>query len=1247
MVNKRTKNRRRASMMSHNLQNTANPLRRHSEASTTKASEVSSAELVVENSQLLPARQRLANDRDVLAMEEGELKHGKKALIMMSPRLDAQLGGYPPDCGTKELKYLSYAKLLRDRGLTHPMRYSNTRVDALGFAMPERFPLFSTDFGAHSFHHLPTDSVVLSPYGLGIALYFKYLKVITWLFFLLMVLSAPTLAVYIMGGGTSMAELTALARQDLPSVLGITSIGHLSEASSVCDQALENTELSLTCSKGEIGFVKAVYSTFDSQGSCSCPQRNKVAESSGECRGDAEGSTCPADGAGCFLGVHPVSLRPCCAFSRNVTTKTPLFYDMRIRETEGCGSNMAQQIVEGLCLGKKTCTLNVSEAVTYAWEPDANFGTNCLKSPTIVTIDSFANITKEVCEVELNDDSDYSKCHANKPRALIVYGRCFTTQIDLSGAWSLKIIGWDSMSRREFLGLAVGSDIACSFAFFMIVIWLRQKEKEAVDHISENQIKALDYTVQLVTLPYHDDLNLLRQEIRLHLEAVLSNAPPFALDLDRVRVADVQFGKSKSRHLRLLSRRGVIVRRLEIAQQRHERLQLLHGRLDERVYARRERRHLRAIHKLEAELHRFNVKLEQWHAHQKRYNISQAVTAFVTFEEEEGFHRCLQEYPDLGWFHRLFQPYYKRLHGKRLRFRPAPDPTDIIWENLHYSFAERVFRQLIVALVTLSVLFLSFVFIFVAKEQKSKLERQFGRPTSCPTEVLKTDVVQDEVNKVSQLVPYKALVECYCKNFLVDHSFRSMMYESFYNPETGEDKILCRSWATTFVTTQVLSIASVLLVVAVNLILARILNALVALEKHHTESSLVVSRVTKVFLAQFCNTALLMLVINANANYFSSSPTVSETTSTGGFSLGVLNLLDGEYSDFSANWYNDVGVALMLTMILNSFSTHVYLLANYFILKAWRFIDRGYSFDHSLTKQDTQRDLEALYRGPKFDLAARYAQSLTSIFITYMFSAGMPLLHFIGFGAMFMTYWADKFTFLRIARSPPLYDSKLATAAGALLPYAVLMHCLMAMWMFSNDRIFESKSDVAFKEATVNSAYSPGDGIPIFDTERGQLFSRVTRPQVVVLFAFFVAGCAIVVLRSLLFEYVPALIRSVVPGLARLLEKPRVAKDLPNYFDALPTSCLQEKLAASGGTQQLLRPDLRAKYERALLNRLTQEDDYPKAATKRSTSDIERFNQANRIIGCPSYAIIDNKEYVAKLAIDSHLSEQIPLDQIF
>ncbi|RLN67267.1 hypothetical protein BBJ28_00014758, partial [Nothophytophthora sp. Chile5] len=391
-------------------------------------------------------------------------------------------------------------------------------------------------------------------------------------------------------------------------------------------------------------------------------------------------------------------------------------------------------------------------------------------------------------------------------------------------------------------------------------------------------------------------------------------------------------------------------------------------------------------------------------------------------------------------------------------------------------------------------------------------------------------------------------------------------------------------------------------------------------------------------------------------------------------------------------WYNDVGVALMLTMIVNSFSNHAYVLASYVKLKTRRFYDRGFSFDHSVTRQDTQRDLEALYRGTKFDLAARYAQSLTSIFISYLVRSLQSQNEVAP-----LKPESDSNSFLRIARSPPLYDSKVATAAGSLLPYAALLHCLVAMWMFSNDRIFQSVSDETL--AAANSSSSPGDGIPSFDTaHRGQLITRVTRPEVLVLFVFFVAVCTIVLLRILLFEYAPAILHSVLPTVAQLLEKPRVAKGVPNYFDgtfarlsmcqthqflilppvsehaAIPTACLQEKLAAMGGTQQLVRPELRAKYENALAKRREHEDTVPKKRLKHSRPATERCSHANWIVGCPSYgtsspfslpspvkglhvvtscviliysAISDNKEYVAELALDSHLSEEIPLDQIF
>ncbi|GLD95046.1 hypothetical protein PINS_up003671 [Pythium insidiosum] len=208
-----------------------------------------------------------------------------------------------------------------------------------------------------------------------------------------------------------------------------------------------------------------------------------------------------------------------------------------------------------------------------------------------------------------------------------------------------------------------------------------------------------------------------------------------------------------------------------------------------------------------------------------------------------------------------------------------------------------------------------------------------------------------------------------------------MTKESFFNPYTQREERYCQTWATSFVTTQVLSVLSVLMVVSINLLLARILNVLVIMEKHHTQTAQVVSRVTKVFLAQFFNTALLLIIINANLDYFFDSPE--------SISLDSFPILNGKYSDFSPSWYMDVGVSLILTMIINTFSPHVYVVFNYVFVEAQRFADRSFSFDYSLTRQDTQRDLEAFYRGPQFDLAYRYAQSLTTVFITYLVRSSM------------------------------------------------------------------------------------------------------------------------------------------------------------------------------------------------------------------------------------------------------------------
>ena len=70
-----------------------------------------------------------------------------------------------------------------------------------------------------------------------------------------------------------------------------------------------------------------------------------------------------------------------------------------------------------------------------------------------------------------------------------------------------------------------------------------------------------------------------------------------------------------------------------------------------------------------------------------------AVNAYITFEYEEGLLRCLREYPD-SFFAWAFQPERLRLsENERVHVVRAPEPSDILWENLELSKGGRACRN--------------------------------------------------------------------------------------------------------------------------------------------------------------------------------------------------------------------------------------------------------------------------------------------------------------------------------------------------------------------------------------------------------------------------------------------------------------------------------------------------------------------------------------------------------------------------
>lgn len=175
-----------------------------------------------------------------------------------------------------------------------------------------------------------------------------------------------------------------------------------------------------------------------------------------------------------------------------------------------------------------------------------------------------------------------------------------------------------------------------------------------------------------------------------------------------------------------------------------------------------------------------------------------------------------------------------------------------------------------------------------------------------------------------------------------------------------------------------------------------------------------------------------------------------------------LPILNGDYDDFTSEWYKQVGVSIILTMLLGIFSPHlangVYWLKDAII----RFWDRRWTCDRKRTKQIFQSDYEQMYMGPELLFEYRYSTLLNMVYISLMYGTGMPVLYFFGSVTFFLSYWIDKWTLLRIYQTPPRYNKDLMKTTREWMNIAVLLHFVFGFWMYSNSVIFETSEDEIF-----------------------------------------------------------------------------------------------------------------------------------------------------------------------------------------
>lgn len=101
----------------------------------------------------------------------------------------------------------------------------------------------------------------------------------------------------------------------------------------------------------------------------------------------------------------------------------------------------------------------------------------------------------------------------------------------------------------------------------------------------------------------------------------------------------------------------------------------------------------------------------------------------------------------------------------------------------------------------------------------------------------------------------------------------------------------------------------------------------------------------------------------------------------------------------------------------------------------------------------------------------RYSQVLNQVYVTMMYSAGIPLLYPVSMISFFMTYWVDKYLFIRYYKNPPQYTMAMAERTVSLMRYSLAIHFIIGFLMLSNSQILTSNNKEQLEKYVENNKY--------------------------------------------------------------------------------------------------------------------------------------------------------------------------------
>ena len=165
----------------------------------------------------------------------------------------------------------------------------------------------------------------------------------------------------------------------------------------------------------------------------------------------------------------------------------------------------------------------------------------------------------------------------------------------------------------------------------------------------------------------------------------------------------------------------------------------------------------------------------------------------------------------------------------------------------------------------------------------------------------------------------------------------------------------------------------------------------------------------------------------------------------------TFGLVGGSLRDFNRTWFKIIGNTIIGTMIINVIMPVVESLIEILTKSLERCADRGCcpKTGYETNKTGTWEYIE-LYAGIDHLFHYGYSTVLVTVFVTFMFGFGIPILFPIATCVIMVLYRVEKFSLYYFYKRPPMYDQRTTVKICQTMRLAPALYLICGYWMLSN-----------------------------------------------------------------------------------------------------------------------------------------------------------------------------------------------------